>query len=343
MTTVKVTAEDGMTSLTYKINFTVKVPESGLTKHVPDIYDAKTVAGGYGGTLTVDGGREFEVYYASRTSDSKASILVEPGDKKTGIEDQATASATHAKAADGWVEANINSISGGTSAKASAFGEFKELYDEWRVSGNSVKMDIEGFDMFSYYAADKSTEIDSKTGTYKKEQRFQVFIDGMMKPETQCNTNATVRRYEISAGRHVIEVKGMSGGDSKFFAFSLRVSDNPRTRYIKGNDSTQVILQTQSPKPVYYFTKYNSKGETKLEWEGNEATGIKLDVKGSTTIGDTLVLSGEANCPVGDYKYHVVTYMNGAETSRASGKFSVTSDIKAISDTIVDAYQREEM
>ena len=338
-------AEDNTKTATCAVTVTAAppVPESGLTKHVPDIYDAKTVAGGYGGKLTVDGGREFEVYYASRTSDSKASILVEPGDKKTGIEDQATASATHAKAADGWVEANINSISGGTSAKASAFGEFKELYDEWRVGGNSVKMDIEGFDMFSYYAADKSTEIDSKTGTYKKEQRFQVFIDGVMQPETQCNTNATVRRYEISAGRHVIEVKGMSGGDSKFYAFSLRVSDNPRTRYIKGNDSTQVILQTQSPKPVYYFTKYNSKGETKLEWEGNEATGIKLDVKGSTTIGDTLVLSGEANCPVGDYKYHVVTYMNGAETSRASGKFSVTSDIKAISDTIVDAYQQEEM
>ncbi|MBR7154970.1 MAG: Ig domain-containing protein, partial [Paludibacteraceae bacterium] len=267
--TITVTTEDGNKTATCSVTVTSgpPVPVSGLTTHVPEIYNARSKDGGYATPLVTYDNREYELYYASRTASSVASLPTTAGDKKDGIEDPATATSNYLKTFDGWCEAKMNSISGGTSAKASKSGEFSELYDEWRMSGNGIKIDIDGFDQFSYYAADKSTEIDSKTGTFKKEQRFQVFIDGVMEPETQCNTSATVRRYDISSGHHVIEVKGMSGGDSKFYGFSLRVAQVPRTKYLKGNDSTQVIMQTTAPKPVYYYTKYNNMGETKLIWD----------------------------------------------------------------------------
>ena len=341
---VVVTAEDETVTQTYTINYTVKVPPSGLTTHVPEIYEARIVEGGYATPLVEVEGREYEVYYASRTSSSNASLPTKPGDKVTGIEDEASASSSYLKTKDGWFEAKLNSISGGTSAKAGASGEFSELYDEWRMSGNGVKMDIQGFDQFCYYAADKSTEIDSKTGTFKKEQRFQVFIDEVMQPETQCSTDATVRRYDISSGHHVIEVKSLSGGDSKFFGFSLRVAQEPRLKYLKGNDSSQVVMQTTTIKPITYSTKYNHipGAKTELIWEGNEAKDFEL-VKMEGTIADTFKLSGTAQCPVGEYKYAVVVTYNGIETSRATGKFTVASDIRSMTDINVTVYQNEEM
>lgn len=341
--TITVTTEDGNKTATCSVTVTSgpPVPVSGLTTHVPEIYNARSKDGGYATPLVTYDNREYELYYASRTASSVASLPTTAGDKKDGIEDPATATSNYLKTFDGWCEAKMNSISGGTSAKASKSGEFSELYDEWRMSGNGIKIDIDGFDQFSYYAADKSTEINSKTGTFKKEQRFQVFIDGVMEPETQCNTSATVRRYDISSGHHVIEVKGMSGGDSKFFGFSLRVAQVPRTKYLKGNDSTQVIMQTTAPKPVYYYTKYNNMGETKLIWDGPTATGITLATHSSDALGDSLVLSGKANCPVGTYNYRVVSMMGGQETSSVSGKFSVASEIRALTATKAEAYQNE--
>ena len=342
---VTVTAQDGTTTLTYTVNYTVDVPQSGLTIHVPEIYEAKTIAGGYGGKLSVLNGREYEVYYANRdTEGKKVSITTEPGDRKNGIENQETASEKSAKAKDGWMEVTVSSISGGSSAKAGAVEEFEEVFDEWRIGSSSLKLHIQGYDRFNYYAADKSVEIDSKTGTFKKEQRFQVFIDGIMQEETQCSTNNTVRHYDLTTGEHIIEVKGMSGGDSKLFAFSLRVAEEPRAKWLKGNDSTQVVLQTAAPKPVYYFVKYAAKGQTELVWEGGkEATGLELQKVASSALGDTLVLTGTANCPVGQYNYAVVTTMSGNETSRVSGKLFVASEIDATSDTIVSVRQGMQM
>ncbi|MBR4431800.1 MAG: hypothetical protein IKS76_01205, partial [Paludibacteraceae bacterium] len=341
---VVVTAEDETVTQTYTINYTTPVPPSGLTTHFPEVYEGRLSDGGYATPLVEVEGREYEVYYASRNASSNASLPTKPGDKVTGIEDEASASSSYLKTKDGWFEAKLNSISGGTTAKAGKSGEFAELFDEWRMSGNGVKMDIQGFDQFSYYAADKSTEIDSKTGTFKKEQRFQVFIDDVMQPETQCSTDATVRRYDISSGHHVIEVKSLSGGDSKFFGFSLRVAQEPRTKYLKGNDSAQVVMQTTAIRPITYSTKYGSVpgAKTELVWDGNEATGIELQ-KIEGTIADTFKVSGTALCPVGEYKYAVVASFNGIETSRATGKFTVASDIRSMTDIKVTVYQNEEM
>ena len=104
------------------------------------------------------------------------------------------------------------------------------------------------------------------------------------------------------------------------------------------------MMQTEAIRPITYTTKYNNipGAETKLEWIGNPATGISLE-KTPGTLTDTLVLKGQANCAVGIYNYAVVAYYNNVETSRATGKFTVASDIQATSETNVEVFQNEEM
>ena len=318
------------------------VPQTGLTTHVPEVYEAKEIAGGYGGTLSVYNSREYEVYYAGRSaSNSIAALRVSPVDKKTGIEDQATATSTYLKIRDGWGEVNTASVS--NSSMPAATAEFLAPADVYKTDKDkALYIHVQGYDEFAIYAADKNVEM--KDGAFKKNQRFQIFIDNVMQPETQASTNATVRRYTITTGRHVIQVKALSDGQSLLYGFSLRVANEPRTKYLKGNDSSQVVLQTTSIKPIVYTTKYNNipGAETRLEWMGAEANGITL-TKVVGTLSDTLTIGGAANCPTGTYQYAVVAYYNGVETNRATGTFRVASDIQATSDIDVDAFQNEEM
>ena len=318
------------------------VPQTGLTTHVPEVYEAKEIAGGYGGTLSVYNSREYEVYYAGRSaSNSIAALRVSPVDKKTGIEDQATATSTYLKIRDGWGEVNTASVS--NSSMPAATAEFLAPADVYKTDKDkALYIHVQGYDEFAIYAADKNVEM--KDGAFKKNQRFQIFIDDVMQPETQASTNATVRRYTITTGRHVIQVKALSDGQSLLYGFSLRVANEPRTKYLKGNDSSQVVLQTTSIKPIVYTTKYNNipGAETRLEWMGAEANGITL-TKVVGTLSDTLTIGGAANCPTGTYQYAVVAYYNGVETNRATGTFRVASDIQATSDIDVDAFQNEEM
>lgn len=317
-------------------------PSTDLTLHVPEVYEAKEIAGGYGGTLSVYNSREYEVYYAGRSaSNSIAALRVSPVDKKTGIEDQATATSTYLKIRDGWGEVNTASIS--NSSMPAATAEFLAPADVYKTDKDkALYIHVQGYDEFAIYAADKNVEM--KDGAFKKNQRFQIFIDNVMQPETQASTNATVRRYTITTGRHVIQVKALSDGQSLLYGFSLRVANEPRTKYLKGNDSSQVVLQTTSIKPIVYTTKYNNipGAETRLEWMGAEANGITL-TKVVGTLSDTLTIGGAANCPTGTYQYAVVAYYNGVETNRATGHFFVRSDIQATSDIDVDAFQNEEM
>lgn len=339
--TITVTTVDGGKTATCAVTVTdaAPIPPTNLTLHEPGVYEEKQSKGGYATKLVEDNGREYEVYYANRdTEGDYATLTTRTGDRQNGIEN--TTSETYCKSADGWVEANLTSISGGTSQKAAANGEFAEVYDEWRMTGQSLKIHIKGFDQFSYYGYDKNVDIDSKTGTFKKDQRFQVFIDGVMQPETQCGTSASVRRYDISVGEHVIEVKALSGGESKLHAFSLRVAQVPHTKYLKGNDSTQIVMQNTALRPITYYTKYNSFGETRLVWDGSPATGsISLQLKGSSDIGDTLVVTGIASCPVGVYNYFITTYYNNVSIGSIPGKFEVQSDIKALTTTSAEGYQ----
>ena len=300
---VKVTAEDGTTTLTYTVNFTVAVPQSGLTIHVPEIYEAKEIAGGYNGTLAVFNSREYEVYYAGKTTDSYMTVDVKPCQKLPGITN--TSSATACKAKDGWFEATGNSISNYSFPDIDEFaageGCMHKIYNN-----NAYKFHIQGYDQFSFYGKDNSTTIDPNNAS--KNKRFQVYIDNVLQPENPSNT-ASIRRYDISTGEHVIEVRGIGASNNEFYGWSLRVAQEPRTKWLKGNDSSQVFEL----------------------------------VKTDGTLSDTLQLSGVANCPVGTYHYRVAAFYNGIETSSVSGSFTVKSSLKATSDLSVDAYQNEDM
>lgn len=343
-TTITATTVDGNKTATCTVTVTAgpPVPSTGLTTHYPEVYEAKDLAGGYGGTLSVFGGREYEVYYPGKTSDSYASVCARPNtQKQEGI--TINSSSTSTKAKDGWFEANITSISNYSLTAQDEFlaGESNVMHK--MANNSSYKLHVKGFDQFSIIAKDKKLDTTSDQSKPNNNQLFDVYIDGIVQPRYSNTSNATIRRFDMTTGEHVIEIRAIGSGNSELYGFSLRIAEEPRTKWLKGNDSTQVVMQTTAPKPVYYFTKYNSKGETKLIWDGPEATGITLTTHASGAIGDTLVLGGTANCPTGTYNYHVAAFYNGVETSRANGKFIVASEIKALTDTMVDAYQNEEM
>lgn len=332
--TITATTEDGGKTATCAVTVTAgpPVPSTGLTTHYPEVYEAKDLAGGYNGKLTVFGGREYEVYYVSRDAESNITVATTPVEKVAGV--CTSVSENETKAKDGWFTLKTNGTSGSTNGIAK--DEFETSVRCAKLLNNqALEMHIKGFDQFSFYGKDNNA-------TESKGRHFEIYIDDVKQAMTPT-TEYTIRRFDITTGEHVIRLVGIGGSNNEITSFSLRIAEEPRTKWIKGNDSTQVVMQTTAPKPVYYFTKYNSKGETKLIWDGPEATGITLTTHASGSIGDTLVLGGTANCPTGTYNYHVAAFYNGLETSRANGKFIVASEIKALTDTMVDAYQNEEM
>ena len=332
--TITATTEDGGKTATCSVTVTAgpPVPSTGLTTHYPEVYEAKDLAGGYNGKLTVFGGREYEVYYVSRDAESNITVATTPVEKVAGV--CTSVSENETKAKDGWFTLKTNGTSGSTNGIAK--DEFETSVRCAKLLNNqALEMHIKGFDQFSFYGKDNNA-------TESKGRHFEIYIDDVKQTMTPT-TEYTIRRFDITTGEHVIRLVGIGGSNNEITSFSLRIAEEPRTKWIKGNDSTQVVMQTTAPKPVYYFTKYNAKGETKLIWDGPEATGITLTTHASGSIGDTLVLGGTANCPTGTYNYHVAAFYNGLETSRANGKFIVASEIKALTDTMVDAYQNEEM
>jgi len=337
---ITVTTADGSKTDICSVDITAgpPVPATDLTTHVPEIYEAKDIAGGYNGTLAVFNSREYEVYYAGKTTDSYMTVDVKPCQKQPGITN--TSSATACKAKDGWFEATGNSISNysfpGIDEFAAGDGCMHKIYNN-----NAYKFHIQGYDQFSFYGKDNSTTIDPNNAS--KNKRFQVYIDNVLQPENPSST-ASIRRYDISTGEHVIEVRGIGASNNEFYGWSLRVAQEPRTKWLKGNDSTQVVMQTAALRPITYVTKYNNipGAQTRLIWDGAEATGIGMSIV-EGTLTDTILVSGTANCATGVYNYAVVAYYNGIETSRATGKFTVKSDIQATSEINVDVYAGEEM
>ncbi len=351
---VEVTAEDGETKLTYTINYTVKAPSSDLTIHVPEVYEAKELAGGYNTPLVNYNQREYEVFYLGKSKPAGASgdiaVTYTLNHKGGYLVSSPSGSGTSMTAKDGWFKATISSLEGSfkeaseIEAKANARDEFADLPGDLKMKNNNTfELHIQGYDQFSIVAQDKKK--DTKGTTPADNRYWEVYIDGSLQPQYFDKDNATTRRYDITTGRHVISLKAIGSEDSKLYGFSLRVAQEPRTKWLKGNDSTQVVMQTAAIKPVTYVTKYNNipGAETRLEWiDQQEATGIRLqEIEGA--LADTLLLSGNANCAVGTYNYAVVAYYNNVETSRATGKFIVASDIQATSETNVEVYKDEEM
>ncbi len=345
---VEVTAEDGTTKLTYTINYTVPVQPSGLMLHIPEKYEAPTLAGGYNTPLTALGAREYEVYYTERTADGDYptfSTTTATDGKTEGISGSTSKTKNVGRPGDTWFEGTVYSTS--ECKSASSQEEFKFVTKgirEHRLSGSGTyEFHVKGFDQFSLWGMDK--KLDPKNGN----QVFVVKVDGVEQPTdaTLYNTTSyTIRRYDISTSEHTIEISTTCTGSNVCYmgGFSLRVAQEPRTKHLKGNDSTQVVMQTAALKPVTYVTKYNNipGGETRLEWIGTAANGVEL-TKIDGELTDTLVLGGNANCATGVYNYAVVAYYNGVETSRATGTFTVKSDIKATSELEVDVYNNEEM
>ena len=340
---ITVKTADGGKEATCNVTVTAgpPVPSTDLTIHVPEIYEATTLSGGYGGKLRVFGGREYEVYYPGKLeSNSALTVDIEPVQKRQGIAINNTS--TSCQAQDGWFKVTANSVSNFTFTEKDEFaageGCMHKIYDN-----KSYLLHIQGFDQFSFYGKDNSTTIEAEGSS--KNKRFRVYIDGILQPENKVSAEGTIRRYDISTGEHLIEVKGIGGSNNEFYGFSLRVAQEPRTKWLKGNDSTQTVLATTAPRPIYYFTKYGniSGAETRLEWVGNEATGLSLSKQISGDLGDTLMLGGIANCPAGVYNYKVASYFNGTKTTEVAGKIEVINSIKAITDTVVDAYIGEEM
>ena len=336
--TITVKTDDGDFTATCEVTVTKKsdepdpeLPDVGLTAHVPDIYDDPL---GYKTPLSVFNGYEYEVYYVTRdATGSNISIDTKPTDKSNGI---TTGEEKSVKAKDNWFEMKDCNGTGGDS-NAGAKDEFKEnsLRSIKFRGGNEMLFQVKGFDQFSFYGKDNN-----KDGS--KGKHFEVYIDDEKVSGDPIDGYA-IHRYDMSTKEHVIKLVGIGDGDSKLTGFSLRVAQEPRVKYFDGNDSTQKVLQTSDIKPVVYFAKYAQMGQVKLEWSGATAEGITLETLAQTDLGDSIALSGQANCPVGTYNYAVVTYFGGKETARAKGKFSVISDIKATSDLIVNAYTGEEM
>lgn len=345
---VEVTAEDGATKKTYTITFSevegVPVPPTSLLIHTPGKYEDNK---GYATPLTVLNGHEYEVYYTERTADGDyptfSTTLVSEG-KATGISGSTTTSKNVGTPGDTWFEGTIYSQS--ECKYASAKDEFKfeaKAIREHRLSASDTyQFHVKGYDQFTLWGMDK--KLDPKNGN----QVFVVKVDGVEQPTDASLynvSNYTIRRYDISAGEHLIEISTTCTGTNVCYmgGVSLRVAQQPRVMHIKGNDSTQTVLQTQAIRPITYYTKYNSFGETKIVWEGQEATGLSLNKVGESSVGDTLVLSGNANCPAGVYTFHIASIFNGKETESLPVKLTIKSQIEAYGVTECEAYQGEEM
>lgn len=332
--TITVTTADGgfTASCTVTVTAGAPVPHTDLALHVQGIYDGRMSEGGYGDKLSTFDNREYEVYFLGRSGSSDCGLFT-----KNGNLISTTNTGTSLRA--DWLSAESKDETDGTArtmgeefAGANGKGNIKMR------SGDKLLLHIKGYDQFTLWAKDNNTDV-------SKDKYLRVYVNDVEQSPRNLNSSdgGSLRRFDITTGEQVIKVTVNGDGTCKPYGFSLRVAQEPRLSWKKGNDSTQTVLQTTSPRPVYYFTKYNSKGETRLIWEGAKADGITLTTFGSGNDGDTLVLGGTALCPVGTYRYRVAAYYHGVETNSFTGTLNVISQLKAISDTIVDGYLNEEI
>lgn len=341
-TTITVTTVDGNKTATCTVAVTAgpPVPATTLSLHEPEKYEAKAIAGGYGGTLNVLDGHEYEVYYFTRDAGSKFCVATTSADKTISISTLGSTDYS-CRANDGWFTFAGCAWSSSSDAMGDEFGAMARRLDMDNTS--EFSMHISGFDQFAIVARDKKKDTSSGQTKPDDNRYLEVYIDDVLQPQ-QFNANPTIRRYTMTTQRHVIRVVHKGTEKSAMYAFSLRVAQAPRSKWITGNDSTQEVLQTTAIRPVTYATKYNNiaGAETKLLWDGPEANGFTLS-KTEGAISDTLRLTGVANCPVGTYKYRVAAFYNGLELNSVSGTFKVTSTIKITSKPDVTVYQNEDI
>lgn len=350
--TIAVTAEDGTTTQTYTITFTVAeedvppVPPTTLTLHTPGTYEEKSLAGGYEKPLTVLNGREYEVYYLGKNDNSFIGVRAGQQQSDFLLTNSTTSSSSDFIATDQWFKGHVIGSEGkdylkaGNSPKASAIGEFDDLPGDVQMKGGSgngyMELYVSGYDQFSIVAADGND--DASKGKY-----FIVKIDDIPQQMAVSKSTVTIRPFSMSTGKHVIRVEASGDSNCKFYGFSLRIAQEPRLKKITGNDSTQNVLVTTAMKPITYFTKYNALGRTELVWDGAQATGINLTKGNSSSIGDSLIMMGTAQCAAGTYHFHVVAYnAQNKETSRENGTITISTKIqRQTPDSLVEGYTGE--
>lgn len=335
--TITVTTTDGNKTATCSVTVTAgpPVPSTSLTTHVPEIYEAKEIAGGYNTPLTVVAGREYEVFYINRDNSSNLTVATSNADKAGNICDDSGTSNT-AKTKDGWLTIKCNGTGGDTNAGAK--DEFQSSIRSAKLTGTShvMEMHIQGYDQFSFYGNDNNQDA-------SKNKMFEVYIDDVK--QTRTPKAYSINRFDITSGEHVIRITGSSGnGDNKLCSFSLRVAQEPRVKREKGNDSAQVVLATTAIQPIVYSTKYNniSGAETRLTWIGAQPAGIDTTMR-LGELKDTIIIGGIANCEAGEYNYEIAAYYNDVKKNSLTGKFFVKTDIKSITSTNATVYQNEEM
>ena len=322
---VVVTAQDNSTTKTYTVQFsqsggtdppTPPTPPTptDLTLHETEIYESPVIAGGYGATLSVFNNREYEVYYASFDNSNNLSVTTTPVQKSSGV--TTSISQYKCKATDGWFEMETSTSKSNYTMTAT---------DEFQAGSSAVhkllnnayyKFHIKGYDQFSFYGKDnKANESNGK--------HFEVYVDGVKQAMT-LSESASIRRFDITTGEHVIEVRGVGASNNEFYGFSLRVAYVPKLKHLKGNDSTQVVYETSAIRPITYYLK-NYVSDAELVWNGNEATGISL-VKGNN---DTLFVQGNANCSSGVYQYTIQAKdATNTVVSSLNGSFTVDKKIE---------------
>lgn len=336
--TITVTTTDGNKTATCSVTVTAgpPVPATNLTLHVPETYEAKEIAGGYDGTLSVHNAREYEVYYGSYMDGDALSITVTPGQKQAGI--TTSISKTSFKAADGWFEGKA--VGGKSNYTFTDLDEFKAGSGALHKLGNGDEyvFHIQGYDQFSLMGKDNNADP-------SKGRHLEVYVDNILQTMS-LSTSHTIRRFDISTGEHIIKVKAIHDGDSKseISGFSLRVSQEPRTKWLKGNDSAQVVVATTAIQPIVYSTKYNNipGAETRLTWIGAQPAGIDTTMR-LGELKDTIIIGGIANCEAGEYNYEIAAYYNDVKKNSLTGKFFVKTDIKSVTSTNATVYQNEEM
>lgn len=335
-TTITVTTTDGNKTATCTVTVTAgpPVPHTTLTTHVPEIYEAKDIAGGYNTPLTVVAGREYEVFYINRDNSSNLTVATSNADKAGNICDDSGTSNT-AKTKDGWLTIKCNGTGGDTNAGAKDEFQASIRSAKFNSSSHVMEMHIQGYDQFSFYGNDNNQDA-------SKNKMFEIYIDDVK--QTRTPKAYSINRFDITSGEHVIRLTAIGGSDSKLCSFSLRVAQEPRVKREKGNDSAQVVLATTAIQPIVYSTKYNniSGAETRLTWIGAQPAGIDTTMR-LGELKDTIIIGGIANCEAGEYNYEIAAYYNDVKKNSLTGKFFVKTDIKSITSTNVTVYQNEEM
>lgn len=307
--TITVTTQDG----NYTASCTVTVEaksQSAYTAHTPEIYEDPA---GYNTPLVVYNNRDYEVYYVTRDpSGSNICIATTTDDKIPGI---STGTATTVKARDNWFELLASNGKGGDS-NAPAKDEFqKTSVQSFKMqAGHEMIFQVKGFDQFSFYGKDNNKDA-------SKGRQFEVYIDGIKVSGAPVDGYA-IHRYDMSSAEHTIRLTAIGTSDNKMTGFSLRVSNDPIVRHLKG-PKEQTVYQTKAIERVSF--RVRRAASHRLTWLNNNAiSGVNM-VNGTN---DSVFVEGIADAAPGVYTYKIEALdAQGAVASSETGKITIQTHV----------------